>query len=132
MDEEKCSLNLDEIFGLAKPIKVVWKSIEYELPRPEAFSPKSWAGFSALQGKIGSLQAMGEQLTDEQAEQLDQIANDCIKFLSPKLAKCELPFFAKVQVIKFYGDQIEGDAPKNPLGSPTGEASSVGSGSGTD
>jgi hypothetical protein len=132
MSNKHNALNLDEIFGLGQKIKVIWQEKEYELPRPEAFSARSWAGFSSLQDKIPELQAYGENITDEQAQELETVADDCVRFLSPKLAAAGLPFFAKVQVLKFYGDQVNpGEAEKNPPGSQTGETSSAGSDSGT-
>jgi hypothetical protein len=133
MSPDGKKLNLDELFGLARPVIVEWKGKEYELPRPEAFSAKAWSGFTALQEKIGLLQVLGEKLTDAQAEELDAITSDCIRYLSPKLADQELPFMLKVQVIQFYGEQISPAEPdaKNAPGSQTGEASSAGSASGT-
>lgn len=118
---ERKPLNLDELYGTARPVIVVWQEKRYELRRPEAMTPVEYSRWTKLQAKtskliIDNVDEMGEQ----QAEELAEAVQLALNLVSPELAALDLPFAAQVKVLEFYSEEITrteekvaGDGPKN-------------------
>ena len=94
-------LNLDELYGKAKPVKVVHEGIIYELARPESLNPTQYQDFVNLYNKWVTERL--DQGTD--AVKIDQALTDIITVLNPKLAEKNLPLAWKSQVLEFYGNE---------------------------
>lgn len=98
-------LNLDELFGKAKPVKVEMKGIEYELSRPDNFTPAQFQDFIGLFNKFGR-KKLGKN-TDTLT--LDQIMNELLNMLNKDLLaainETESPFSMKIKVIEFYSEE---------------------------
>lgn len=96
-------LNLDELFGKAKPVKVVHDGITYELARPESMTPVQYQEFVNLYNKWQKEHL--EKGTD--VVKIDQALNDIITVLNPKLAEKNLPLPWKSQVMEFYENETK-------------------------
>jgi hypothetical protein len=120
-------LDLDELFGQARAVKVRWKSQEYELLRMEGIDPKQAMRFQKMQRKAMSLQNISaDDFSDEDAEKLEELFDDMLKVLCKNLPLTEMPFLAKTNIIMFY---VEETQPKNALKTAlkkTGVTSSAG------
>ena len=113
-------LNLDELFGTSRPIKVNYQGNVYELVRPEAFNPVQYQQFSKMQAKYGKLQNLEKNLEDP--SKLDDAMDGLIKLMCPELLKLGLPFAFKAKILEFYWNEClkdqyqNGEPPKNPIG----------------
>lgn len=94
-------LNLDELFGTAKPIKVLVKGETFELLRPEGFSPVQYQKFVKL----------FEQWTKDHLEEtaeptmLDEMMTEILETLNQKLSEQDLPFGWKIKILEFYAKE---------------------------
>lgn len=113
-------LNLDELFGQAKKIKVVWQDKSYELVRPEGLGPKEFVRWDSLLNKIQVLK--DETTSDEQkAEELEGVYNDVLMMICPQLVAAGLPFLGKMRVLQFYMEEVEGKKAPKAESPSTGE-----------
>lgn len=111
-------LNLDELYGLARPITVIQGGREYELQRPEAFGPVAMLRLDRLQQSIARLRtADGDP--EAQAQELDDLTTDLLAMLNPDLAAAGLSYLQRRQVIAFWDTKLreerqaaEGQDPK--------------------
>lgn len=119
---ERKPLNLDELFGLNKPVIVVWQEKRYELRRPEAMTPVEYSRWTKLQAKTGKLIIDDtDEMSEQQGQELNEAVNITLSLVSPELAKAKLPFAAQVKVLQFYSEEIAkteekvagADSPKN-------------------
>lgn len=117
MAEEKRVLNLDEVFGQDRPVKVIWNQREYELLRLEAFSPKEIQKFSALQARAQKLSATPSQhppnaesanLGEEQEREISALFDEMLRALCSELPLDSMPFLAKTRIITFYIEETQG------------------------
>lgn len=99
-------LNLDELFGIDRPIVVNWKEKRYELRRPDGLTPPEYVRWQKVQGQIAGLQAAKGDLTDKEADLLEEVVDKAITLLNVDLIKAGLSFPAKVRVLQFYTDEI--------------------------
>ena len=110
MTEEKKTavLNLDELFGVARPIKVVFGGRTYEMVRPEALSPKAFVRWDKLVKRAMRLQveANGE-MSDEMTEELEGVIGDAIYMACPELEQAGLSFPQKMSVLNFYAEEVK-------------------------
>ena len=114
MEEERKTLDLDELFGQARAIKVKWGGRFYELVRLEALGPKPISRFQALQEKASNLQkiSLDGEITDEQDQQIIELFDEMLKMLCKELPVSQIPFAAKSKVLEFYITETQG---KNSL-----------------
>ncbi len=119
-------LNLDELFGKARPVKVVYEGIAYELVRPESLNPQQYQELVNLYNKW--VKERLDQGTD--AIKIDQAMTEIITVLNPKLAEKNLPFSWKSQVLEFYGNEtLQSSASKGSSGTQSADPSrKIGSG----
>lgn len=112
MAEEIKTLDLDELFGNARPIKVKWAGKEYELLRLEAFSPREINAFQKMQVEAQRLQQPAT--IQQQIEGYDPDAEIAALFdkmlaqLCPSLPLDSIPFLAKSRIITFYIGETAG------------------------
>jgi hypothetical protein len=129
MSDEKKPLNLDELFGQARAVKVIWKGQTYELMHLNSMSPKQYVMFSKLQKKTTKLQSLGEDVTDEQAKQVVGILDEMLHLVCGELPLSEFSFIEKTKVLMFYIEETQGkkatDLALTKVKSPTGARSSA-------
>uniref|UniRef100_A0A6H1ZD75 Uncharacterized protein n=1 Tax=viral metagenome TaxID=1070528 RepID=A0A6H1ZD75_9ZZZZ len=107
-DDEKHMLDLDELFGQARAVKVKWSNREYELLRMEAIGPREAAKFMRLQKKAANLQNLSEEISDEQADEMAEVIDEMLKMLCADLPLAEMAFAIKVRVLSFYVEETQG------------------------
>ncbi len=111
-EKERKVHDLDELFGQAQPIVVKWEGKEYQLRRPDSFGPKELNQFQHLQEKSAELQSAKEGgMSDEQADQLEELTHQSIEMLNEKLVE-KLSFIQKVNVLAFYAEQVREELPE--------------------
>jgi hypothetical protein len=108
-------LDLDELFGMARPIVVVWKTRKYQLRRPTALSPDEIVRNERLRVRWAELQDRitdGEALetSSDMAGEIEEVTKDMISILCPELAKVDLPFVMQVQVLQYYANEVAPEA----------------------
>jgi hypothetical protein len=127
MSEDNKVLDLDELFGQARAVKVRWKEQEYEFLRMEGISPKQATAFNKLHLKSAKLQKAMQsgEVGDDEAEQIDEVLSQMILVLCPTFPVSEVQFMMKTQIIQFYMEQTQGKkAMETALKELTGETSS--------
>lgn len=108
MSDPKNILDLDELFGQARAVKVKWQDKEYELLRMDAISPKQAVKFQQLELRAGNLQSIGAELTDENAAELEQTIDEMLAMLCKDLPLAELSFIYKTRILTFYAQETQG------------------------
>jgi hypothetical protein len=101
------SLNLDELFGTARPIVVVFQGKRYELRRPEAMNPVEFNQWMKLQGRVqlpgANTDEIARNWSEETSREVEALIDDVLTLLNPEFAKLpELNFMMKTQVLEFY------------------------------
>lgn len=128
MADEKKPLNLDELFGQARAVKVIKNGREYELMRLEAMGPKQAVRFQKLQVVAAELQSLGDDLTDQQADQVSEALNNMLTILCADLPVDEMTFMEKTRVLQFYIEETQGkkvmELALKKVNQPTGARSS--------
>jgi hypothetical protein len=99
-------LNLDDLFGQSKAIKVQHEGKTYELLHPEGLDPVQLNQWERLRRRSSLLKQAGDELTDEQADELTQVTLESLRLLNPELAEQGLSFIKQVRVLKFYSEQV--------------------------
>lgn len=105
MADEKKALNLDELFGQARAVKVIWKAKTYELPHFNDMSSKQLMAFQRLQARATSLRNAGEYVTDEQAEQMAAVLDETLSLICVDFPISGLTFMEKSRVLAFYVEE---------------------------
>jgi len=103
------TLNLDQLFYSAKPIKVIFDGKAYELCRPIDLTPEQLALFERLSKKmttLGELEKEPGEYSNDDANFVEGVLDDIIKVISPDFPVESLPFMAKVYVITNYQDEL--------------------------
>lgn len=122
---ERKPLNLDELYGTARPVIVVWQEKRYELRRPEGMTPVEYSRWTKLQAKTSKLIIDdADEMSEEQAHELEEAIHMTLSLVSPELAEAGLTFAAQVRVLQFYTDEITRtekeaagkESPKNSTG----------------
>lgn len=107
-------LNLDEVFGQDRPIKVKWQGREYELLRLEAFSPRQIQALGKMQEAAQKLSTHTQPppntsyLGEEQDTKIEQLFDEMLSTLCKDLPLNEMPFLAKMRIITFYIEETQG------------------------
>jgi hypothetical protein len=107
MSDDNKVLNLDELFGEARAVKVRWQEKEYELLRMEALGPRQANEFERLGQKAKNLQVQSE-MSDDQAEKIDELFTAMIRMLCADFPVSDVPFMAKMRMVQFYVEQSQG------------------------
>lgn len=124
MADEKKVLNLDEVFGQDRPIKVVWKGDEYALHRFTALSVAEVLKFQKMRREAARLQIMDE-ITDERSRAIEDLFNAMLAMIGPELPLAEIPYVMKPSILAFYFGQLDEKKRVNPARRrTTGEKSS--------
>jgi hypothetical protein len=125
MSDDRKVLDLDELFGQARAVKVKWQDQEYELLKMEAISPKDAVQFQKLQIAAGKLQ-MKDDMDDASAKQIEKLIDDMLKLLCKELPLQDMKFMVKMRVLTYYIEETQGKkALETALSKVTGVKSSA-------
>lgn len=131
-DEKNKALDLDELFGQARALKVKWQGKEYELLKLEGISPTQAARFQKLRNRANLLQSQrtdndDEEMSQEQAEELENIFDEMLGVLSKELPRDTMSFAMKMRILTWYIEETQGpNALETALNKATGATSSQG------
>lgn len=114
-------LNLDDLFGKSRPVRVVFKGVEYELLRPESLSPAQYSDWLRLQKQVEVIRAKGKDLTEKDFQEWDGLLSEVLGMLCQKFVAAEPSFQVRSKALEFYfqetfKDLQPGESPKNPTG----------------
>lgn len=107
MADDRKVLDLDELFGQARAVKVKWKEQEYELLKMEAISPKDAVRFQKLQISASKLQ-MKEDMDDASARQIEKLIDDMLSLLCKDLPLQDMTFVVKMRILTYYIEETQG------------------------
>ena len=125
MADEQKTLDLDELFGQARAIKVKWQGKEYELLKMEGIGPQEAVKFQKMQNAASKLQR-SKNMDDTSAKQIEKLFDDMLKVLCKDLPVGEMSFMAKTRTLTYYIEETQGKkALEIALNKMTGEKSSV-------
>lgn len=126
MLDEKKVLDLDELFGQSRAVKVKWQEKEYELFKLEGISPQDAVKFQKLQHAAGKLQ-MKDDMDDASAKGIEKLIDDMLKLLCKDLPLQDMKFMVKMRVLTYYIEETQGKkALETALNKVTGASSSAG------
>ena len=109
--EDNKTLDLDALFGQAKPVKVKLNGKEYELLPMEGIGPRQAVQFQKLQLKAQKLQRLQTGLKEmdaKQAKELEELFNEMLRTLCPELPLAEMNTMQKIRTIVFYMEETQG------------------------
>ncbi len=118
------ALDLDELFGQNKSIKVKWHDKQYELIPISAIGPKDALALQKMQARATAFSSQKEEITDETAAELERMFDEMLVILSRELPLEQIPFGAKMKILEFYTQESEGKKKALPNIKPTGARSS--------
>ena len=122
VDDNKV-LNLDEMFGEDRPVKVKWKTGEYELHRFTALSVTNVLKFQKMRREVMRLQVLDE-VTEKDAKTIESLFNAMLQMIGPELPLDEIPYVMKPTILAFYFEQIDEKKRTIPAKKTTGVRSS--------
>lgn len=114
MTEEKKVLDLDQLFGNTRTVKVKWEGKGYELVRVEALSPKAISRFQSMQKRASHLQmkSLNDEMTEAESQEIVSLINTMLNTLCETMPVESMPFAAKTRALEFYIMETQG---KNAL-----------------
>lgn len=114
MAEEKRVLDLDELFGQARTVKVKFDSKQYELVRVEALGPRAISKFQSLQKRANALQMenLKGEISEKQEAEIVALFDQMLAMLCADLPLNEMGFAMKAKTLEFYVLETQG---KNAL-----------------
>jgi len=119
MADENKPLNLDELFGTALSVSVIYDGVKHELVRLEALDPRQAVRFQKLQIKARQLQSINaKDPSDSDADQVTQAVDEMLKILCSSLPLDDpnLTFIKKTRILEYYFEKAEKKkADKNAL-----------------
>lgn len=128
MNNKQTMLDLDELFGQARVVKVKWKNREYEFLRIDGITPKQAVKFQKLQAKVSQItltpspspNGRGESDDAQDAVKLEEALDEMLQILCQSLPLDDVPFGMKLKIIEFYGEETsvkkKATEPPAPIG----------------
>lgn len=107
-DDNGKALDLDELFGQAKAVKVKWQGKEYELMPIGAIGPKDALALQKMQARAAAVSGGSDSITEETALELERMFDEMLVMLSKELPLNEIPFGGKMRILQFYTEESEG------------------------
>lgn len=107
MTDESRTLDLDELLGLARTIKVRWKGQEYGLRSMESMDPTDYVRWLELEKQI-NLEPGTEEIDEAGAQNMIQATKAALILICPELANLGLTFLQQMTVLKFYATESLG------------------------
>lgn len=107
-DVKRKALNLDELFGQARSVAVIHDGSEYEFMRVEAMGPRQAVQLQQMQKKAQVLQSLGNELTEKQSQEIDNVLSLMITMLCPTFPVRDIEFIKKMRIVMFYIEETNG------------------------
>lgn len=110
MSDENKVLDLDELFGQARAVKIKWEGRTYELLRMEGISPKQAARLNALQQKSFELQKRmqgASDASDQDIADLEDLFGNMLLILCSDFPVDKMPFMMKMRAVQYYMEQSQ-------------------------
>lgn len=105
-------LDLNALYGVDKPLKVLWGAGEYVMRRPQAFGPRDLVTLEDLQKRAVHLQNLGAGMTDAQAIELENVLNQLLAMVCPEMPTADMPFVARARIAMWYFKQVSPEQKK--------------------
>jgi hypothetical protein len=108
-NEVRKPLDLDELFGQARAIKVRWEGKEYDLIQLEALGPREIVQFKKMHWKASNLQinSVSEEINDAQADEIVELFDQMMEMICKEFPK-DAPFAIKARALEYYVVEMEG------------------------
>lgn len=101
MSNDKTILDLDELLGQRKQIKVRRNGIEYDLADMNALSAKEVIQIQTMRSKIARLQILDE-LSEEQSTEIEKLFDGILSMLCKDITLAEISYVEKTSILAFY------------------------------
>lgn len=108
MSDENRVLDLDQLLGQARAVKVRWQGREYELLRMDGISPKQSLAFQRMIGRVQKLQSGEAADDDQQASELEALMKESLRLLCKDLPVDDIPFAMQMKILMFYTEEMQG------------------------
>lgn len=113
MSDEMKTLDLDEMLGEKQIVKIKRGDKEYLLRDIDSFSTHQLLQIQGMRRKITTLQ-LREDVTEEEAGNLEILLNDILKILCLEMPLSELSYSEKTYIIAFYFMEVRKKKAKKP------------------
>ncbi len=100
------ALNLDELYGQNDPVLVVYQEHEYELLRPDAWTPEIYSQYVRLQKSVTEDEIARAMESPKGFEKLSAVVDKIMQIISPELAKLDLSLEKKSRIIEHYASVV--------------------------
>lgn len=119
------TLDLDELLGQAKPIRVKWDGKTHDLIGADGISPKQAVQLQSMQARVWKLtDGTKTDVTDADAAALESVVDEMLGMLCNDLPLDTIPFGSKLKIITFYVAETQGkNAQDAAVETPIGAAS---------
>ena len=98
-------LDLDALYGVDKPLKVLWHDREFVMRGPQAIGPRDIVALEAIQARRLDLQKLGTAMTDVQATELEEVVDQLLEIICPEMGASDAPFIARARAVAWYFEQ---------------------------
>lgn len=100
-------LDLNALYGVERPLKVLWGDREYFLRRPQEMGPRDVVTLQHWSGRAQAIQNLDmEHLTEAQANELERVTREMSNLICPDLATVQIPFVALGKIITWYFAEV--------------------------
>lgn len=100
------ALNLDELYGQNDPVLVVYQGQEYELFRPDSWTPETYSQYVRLQKSVTEEEIAKAMESSKGFEKLTSVVDKIMQIISPELAKLDLSLEKKSRIIEHYASVV--------------------------
>jgi hypothetical protein len=118
-DEKIKTLDLDELLGQAKAVKVRRHGIEYELAQLSGLGVHKILQFQSLRKKVALMQ-VADNITEEQAAEIERLFDGMLSMLCDSLPLDEITYPEKTTILAFYFTETAPKKAKSPRKQLTG------------
>jgi hypothetical protein len=103
-------LDLDELFGQARAVKVKYGGREHELLRLEAMGPLEVVKFKKMYAQANELQmaSIQDDMTEDQAKAIVSMFDEMLQMICKTLPIPDMAFAVKARVLEFYVIETQG------------------------
>lgn len=101
MSDEKTVLDLDELLGQRKQIKVRRNGVEHDFSDMNALSAKEVIQIQTMRQKIARLQIL-DDLNEEQSKEIEKLFDGILAMLCKDIPLAEISYVEKTTILAFY------------------------------
>jgi len=100
------ALNLDELYGKNDPVVVIFQDKEYELLRPDSWTPEVYAKYVSLQKTMTEKELLHSMETPKAFDKLTTTLHKILEIISPELAAMDLSLGKQSAIIEHYASIV--------------------------